>query len=187
MVRIHAGIYKGRKLKTVSSPEVRPTTARVKLSFFDIMQDEIRETVFLDGFGGGGNIGIEALSRGAEYVVFIEQLPEALRVLKHNLEKIGVPPEHFRIVRGEYNRCVIQLARENYKFDIVFLDPPYALLDYANPLKVLYKRNILKDNGIVVLERPSDVRIPDKYFECYRTHDLGRKSLDFFRPAPKGA
>ncbi|MCP5102439.1 MAG: 16S rRNA (guanine(966)-N(2))-methyltransferase RsmD, partial [bacterium] len=180
MLKIFTGLYKGRKLKSVKHESVRPTTAKVKLSFFDIMQDNIRETIFLDGFGGVGNIGIEALSRGAEYVVFIEQLGEVVKVLQHNLDKIGIPADHYRIIKGDYNRSVIQLANEGYKFDIVFLDPPYELLTYANPLKVVYKRDILKDDGIIVLERPGYLKFEGKYFDCYRTQKIGRKSLDFF-------
>lgn len=164
---------------------MRPTTARLKLAFFDIMQENLRETIFLDGFGGTGNIGIEALSRGAEYVVFIEQLPEPARLLKQNLDKIGIPTDHYRIIKGEFNRSVIQLAKDGFKFDIIFLDPPYKLLDYANPLKVVYKRDILREDGIVVLERPMDLKFEGKYFECYRTQTLGKKSLDFFRHFPK--
>ncbi len=180
MLRVFSGLYKGRKLKSVNDPDVRPTTAKVKLSFFDILQENIRETVFLDGFGGTGNIGIEALSRGADYVVFIEQLGEVVKVLRHNLDKIGIPADHYRIIKGDFNRSVIQLANEGFTFDIIFLDPPYQLLEYANPLKVIYKRNILKDNGIVVLERPTGLKFEGKYFDCYRTQKLGRKSLDFF-------
>lgn len=187
MLKIFSGLYKGRKLKSVSHPDVRPTTAKVKLSFFDILQENIRETIFLDGFGGTGNIGIEALSRGAEYVVFIEQLSEVAKVLKHNLDKIGIPPDHYRIIKGEYNRSVIQLGKEGFKFDIIFLDPPYELLDYANPLKVIYKRNILKDDGIIILERPSNLNFDGKYFDCYKTQRLGKKSLDFFCNSPDGA
>jgi 16S rRNA (guanine(966)-N(2))-methyltransferase RsmD len=187
MLKIFSGLYKGRKLKSVSHPDVRPTTAKVKLSFFDILQENIRETIFLDGFGGTGNIGIEALSRGAEYVVFIEQLSEVAKVLKHNLDKIGIPPDHYRIIKGEYNRSVIQLGKEGFKFDIIFLDPPYELLEYANPLKVIYKRNILKDDGIIILERPSNLKFEGKYFDCYKTQKLGRKSLDFFCNSPDEA
>jgi 16S rRNA (guanine(966)-N(2))-methyltransferase RsmD len=187
MLKIFGGLYKGRKLKGVKHPDVRPTTAKLKLSFFDIMQDNIRETIFLDGFGGTGNIGIEALSRGADYVVFIELLGECVKVLQHNLDKIGIPPDHYRIIKGDYNRSVIQLAKDGYKFDIIFLDPPYQLLEYANPLKVIYKRDILKDNGIVVLERPSYLKFEAKYFDCYRSQKLGRKSLDFFCHSPDEA
>ncbi len=187
MLRIYGGLYKGRKLKSVKHPDFRPTTAKVKLSFFDILQTEIRETLFLDGYGGTGNIGIEALSRGAEYVVFIEQVPEIIKALKHNLDKIGIPLDNYRIIKGDYNRSVIQLAKEEFKFDIIFLDPPYQLLKFANPLKVIYKRDILRDDGIIVLERPSFLKFDAKFFERYKTQRLGQKSLDFFRPFPKGA
>ena len=184
MLKIFTGFYKGRKLKSVSNPAVRPTTAKVKLSFFDSIQEEIRETIFLDGFAGTGNIGIEALSRGAEYVVFIEQLGEAVKALQHNLDKIGVPADHYRIIKGDYNRTVIHLGKDGYKFDIIFLDPPYELLGYANPLKVIYKREILKEDGMVILERPSHLKFDNKYFECYKTHKIGKKCLDFFRYLP---
>lgn len=187
MLRIYGGLYKGRKLKAVKHPDFRPTTAKLKLSFFDILQEEIRETIFLDGFGGTGNIGIEALSRGAEYVVFIEMVPEIINALQHNLDKIGIPRDHYRILKGDFNRSVIQLAKEQFRFDIIFLDPPYQLLDFANPLKVIYKRDILREDGIIVLERPSFLKFDAKYFECYRTQQLGRKSMDFFRPFPKCA
>lgn len=187
MLRIFAGLYKGRKLKSVKNPDVRPTTAKVKLSFFDIVQEEMRETVFLDGFGGTGNIGIEALSRGAEYVVFIEHLGEVVKVLQQNLDKIGIPTDHYRIIKGDYNRTVIQLGKDGFKFDIIFLDPPYRLLEYADPLKVVYKRDILKDGGVIVLERPDFVKFTTKYFECYRTQKIGNKYLDFFRHFPNAA
>ena len=181
MLRIYSGLYKGRKLKSVKNPDVRPTTAKVKLSFFDIVQDEIREKIFLDGFAGSGNIGIEALSRGAEYVVFIDELAESIKALRHNLDKIGIIPDSYRIIKGDFNRSVIHLGKDGFKFDMIFLDPPYKLLEYANPLKVIFKREILKDDGIVILERPSLLNFESKYFECYRTQKIGTKNLDFFR------
>lgn len=185
MLKIYAGLYKGRKLKSVNHPEVRPTTSKVKLSFFDILQNDIRETLFLDGFGGTGNIGLEALSRGAEYVVFIEELSECIRALRHNIDKIGIVPDHYRIIHGDFNRSVIQLSKEKFRFDIIFLDPPYQLLEYANPLKVIYKREILNKEGLAVLERPTFLKFESKYFERCRSQKIGQKSLDFFRyPAP---
>ncbi len=181
MLRIYSGLYKGRKLRSSSSEEVRPTTAKVKLSFFDILGDSIREKIFLDGFGGSGNIGIEALSRGAEYVVFIDLLKESIKLLRHNIEKIGIPSDHYRIIHGDYNRSVIRLGKDEFKFDIIFLDPPYKMLDYANPLKVIFKRDILQKDGIIVLERPLRTKFDSKYYECYRSHKIGTKCLDFFR------
>jgi 16S rRNA (guanine(966)-N(2))-methyltransferase RsmD len=181
MLRIYSGLYKGRRLKSASSPAVRPTTAKVKLSFFDIIQEDIREAIFLDGFAGSGNIGIEALSRGAEYVVFIDELRESIKLLRHNIEKIEIPPDHFRIIKGDYNRSVIHLSKEGFLFDIIFLDPPYQLLEYANPLKVIFKRGILRKEGMVVLERPTHLQFKVKYFHCFRTQKIGQKSLDFFQ------
>lgn len=181
MLKIFSGIYKGRRLKTVRGGSVRPTTAKLKLSFFDVMQDQIRDTVFLDGFGGSGNVGIEALSRGASYVVFVDALPESVRLLRENLDHIGVPRDNYRIVQGDFNRSVISLSKERYLFDIIFLDPPYDLLNYANPLKVVYKRNILSPEGIIVLERPVHIPFDGRYFERYRILTQGRKCLDFYR------
>mgnify|MGYP001603060185 CR=1 FL=1 len=187
MLRIFSGIYKGRKILSANSESVRPTTAKVKLSFFDTIQKEIRESIFLDGFGGSGNIGIEALSRGAEYVVFIDILPESIKYLKKNIEKIGIPSDHYRIISGDYNRSVIALAKDGFKFDIIFLDPPYKLLEYANPLKVIYKREVLADNGMIVLERPTRLNFEGKFFEHYKTNRLGQKCLDYYRHFPPTA
>jgi 16S rRNA G966 N2-methylase RsmD len=92
-----------------------------------------------------------------------------------------VPADHYRIIKGDYNRTVIHLGKDGYKFDIIFLDPPYQLLEYANPLKVVYKREILKDDGFAVLERPSHFKFDSKYFDCYRSRKIGRRNLDFFK------
>jgi 16S rRNA (guanine966-N2)-methyltransferase len=181
MIRINAGLYKGRVLKSTPGRVVRPTMSRLKLSFFDIVQGEIRETIFLDGFAGTGNMGIEAISRGAEYVIFVDELAEAARTIRHNLEKIGVASDHYRIVHGDFNRTVIALAKQGMSFDWIYLDPPYALLEYANPLKVVFKRGILKPGGTIVLERPTASKFESPYFKLARTQRLGKESLDFYR------
>jgi len=91
MLRIYAGLYKGRRLRSVSNPDVRPTTSRVKLSFFDILQKDIREKIVLDGFAGTGNIGLEAISRGADYVVMIEQLISSSWIRRTNCWITPIP------------------------------------------------------------------------------------------------
>ena len=139
--------------------------SKVKLTFFDILQNDIKEKIFLDGFAGTGNIGIEALSRGAEYVVFIDDLPEAARTIRHNIEKIGIAPDFFRVICGDFNRSIIALGKDGFQFDLIYLDPPYAMLEYANPLKVIHKRNVLKPDGMIVLERPSSVRFETALFQ----------------------
>ncbi|MDY0296542.1 MAG: 16S rRNA (guanine(966)-N(2))-methyltransferase RsmD [Acidobacteriota bacterium] len=183
MLRIFSGLYKGRKLRSVKHPDVRPTTARVKLAFFDAMQAEVRQAVFLDGFAGVGNIGIEALSRGARYVVFIEELRECVKALRHNLEKIGVPPDCYRIINGDYNRSVIQLAKDGFQFDLVFLDPPYGLLEYADPVKVAAKRGLLAPGGRVILERPALIDFTSRWLERVHSQKVGNRRLDYYARA----
>jgi 16S rRNA (guanine966-N2)-methyltransferase len=181
MIRIASGFYKGRVLSGGKSPLVRPTMSKVKLAFFDILQSDIKEKIFLDGFAGSGNIGIEALSRGAEYVVFVDDLPEAARSIRHNAAKIGIASGQYRVICGDFNRSVIALAKEGFQFDLVYLDPPYAMLEYANPLKVIHKRGVLKKGGLIVLERPSRLRFATSYFALQRSQRIGRECLDFFR------
>ena len=142
MIRIIGGIYKGKKLKKVPGSRVRPMPHKLRETMFNIVQDDIKNIVFLDGFAGTGSVGIEALSRGAERVVFIDEYNPSIRVIKSNLAKCEAE-EKARVIRGEFNRAVIQLAKESVKFDLIFLDPPYRLLDERNPLKVIKKREIL--------------------------------------------
>ncbi len=180
MIRISSGFYKGRVLRGGKNPLIRPTMSKLKLTFFDILQNDIKEKIFLDGFAGSGNIGIEALSRGAEYVIFVDDLPEAARIIKHNTEKIGIASDFFRVICGDFNRSIIALAKDGFQFDLIYLDPPYAMLEYANPLKVIFKRNVLKKDGTIVLERPTHVRFETQYFTLRRTQRSGNESLDFF-------
>jgi 16S rRNA (guanine(966)-N(2))-methyltransferase RsmD len=180
MIRISSGLYKGRVLRGGKSPLIRPTMSKVKLTFFDILQTAIKEKIFLDGFAGSGHIGIEALSRGAEYVVFIDDLPEAARSIRHNLEKIGIPTDFYRVICGDFNRSIISLAKDGFRFDLIYLDPPYAMLEYANPLKVIHKRGVLNEDGLIVLERPTQTRFQTPYFTRQRSQHIGRESLDFF-------
>jgi 16S rRNA (guanine966-N2)-methyltransferase len=180
MIRITSGFYKGRVLRGGNNPLIRPTMSKLKLTFFDIMQNDIREKIFLDGFAGTGNIGIEALSRGAEYVIFIDDLPESARIIKHNVEKIGIAADFYRVICGDFNRSIIALGKDGFQFDLVYLDPPYAMLEYADPLKVIFKREVLKKDGLIVLERPSHTRFETKYFTLKRTQRSGSESLDFF-------
>jgi len=186
MIRIASGFYKGRVLRGGKNSVIRPTMSKLKLTFFDILQNSVKEKIFLDGFAGTGNIGIEALSRGAEYVIFIDDLPEAARTIKHNVEKIGIAGDFYRVILGDFNRSIIALAKDGFQFDLIYLDPPYAMLEYANPLKVIFKRNVLKPDGLIVLERPSHIRFTTPYFTLRRSVASGRENLDFYAYPDRG-
>lgn len=180
MIRIISGKYKGRRLKRVSSPLVRPVPDKLKESLFNIIQDRIRDRLILDGFAGTGSFGIEALSRGARAVVFIEQLPEAVKVIRANMEKCGIE-DGARIISKEFNRAVIQLAEEEIRFDLVFLDPPYRILDERDPLKVIKKREILSAGGTIVLRHHHKTRFESRYFQVSRRIHIGDDVLVFYR------
>ncbi len=180
MIRVIGGLYKGRKLKKVKDPDVRPITDRVKETLFNIIQREIRSSVFLDGFAGTGSVGIEAFSRGAKEVVFIEQKYQAIKIIKHNLAKCGIEGD-YEVIHKEFNRGVIQLAKEKRKFDIIFLDPPYKLIEERNPLKVIKKREILKPEGMIILRHFVKTKFDPKYFKLFRRVTIGSDVLSFYK------
>jgi 16S rRNA (guanine966-N2)-methyltransferase len=179
MIRVISGIYKGKRLRKVAGPVVRPMPDKLKESLFNIIQEKVKGTVFLDGFAGTGSVGIEALSRGAELAVFIDEYYPAIKIIKYNLQKCGAE-EKGLVVRKEFNRAVIQLSKENMKFDIIFLDPPYKLLEERNPLKVIKKRQILKEGGMIILRHYFKIGFEGKFFDRYRQVNIGDDTLSFY-------
>lgn len=180
MIRVISGAYKGKRLRKVPGPVVRPMPDKLKESLFNIIQDEVKGTVFLDGFAGTGSVGIEALSRGAKLVVFIDEYYPATKIIKHNLQKCGAE-EKGLVVRKEFNRAVIQLSKEKMKFDIIFLDPPYKLLEERNPLKIVKKRAVLREGGMIILRRYFKTDFEAKYFKLHRQVNIGDDTLSFYR------
>ncbi len=179
MIRVIGGIYKGKRLKKVPSSRVRPMPHKLRETMFNIIQDDVKSSLFLDGFAGTGSVGIEALSRGAEKVVFVDEFFPAVKVIKSNLAKIEVD-EKARVMHKEFNRAVIQLAKEGMQFDVIFLDPPYRLLDERNPLKVIKKREILKPGGRIILRHHYKTQFDAKYFKLRRQAKIGDDTLAFY-------
>jgi len=180
MIRVISGIYKGKRLRKVASPLVRPMPDKLKTALFNILRDEVRGAAVLDGFAGTGSIGIEALSRGAESAVFVELLGPAVSGIRHNLAKCEAT-DRSRVIAEEFNRAVIRLGKEKAKFRLVFLDPPYRLLDERNPLKVIKKRDILAPGGLIVLRHHFKTRFEARYFTLVRQVRLGDDKLSFYK------
>lgn len=180
MLRVITGEYKGKRLKRVASPAVRPMSAKLKESLFNIIGPQLSGVVFLDGFAGTGSVGIEALSRGARFGVFVDEYYPAVKVIKENLAKLGAQ-KRSRVVHKEFNRAVIQLSKEEITFDLIFLDPPYKLLEDRNPLKVIKKREILKKGGMVILRQFYKTPFQNRYFQLKRKATLGDDTLNFYK------
>jgi 16S rRNA (guanine966-N2)-methyltransferase len=181
MIRIITGSYKGRRLKMVPSPSVRPMQEKVKGALFNIVRDRLKGSVCLDGFSGTGSIGLEALSRGADLVVFVDEFYPSVKAIRLNVAKCEAE-EKAVILHREFNRAVIDLAKKGVRFDLIFLDPPYRLLEERNPLKVIRKRGILKPGGLIVLRHYFKVKPKLGDFKLERRVALGDDVLCLFVP-----
>lgn len=146
-MRIISGKYRGLKLAEFAGADIRPTADRVKESLFNILYGRVAGARALDLFCGSGNLGIECLSRGAEFVHFNDCSAESVKVLKQNLQKIK--ETGFSVTNLDYAAC---LARVN-GFDLIFIDPPYRLDIGAPALRLIAEKRILNSGGIAVYER----------------------------------
>ncbi len=149
-MRVISGKARGISLKAPDGMQTRPTADRVKEALFSIIQFDVPGTRVLDLFGGTGQLGIEALSRGAQYAVFVDAREESCRVIRENIRKTGFA-EQTSVVRSDYMQY-LQRCRE--KFDIIFLDPPYAEVFLENALNCISEIDILQSGGIIIAERP---------------------------------
>ena len=155
-MRVISGSARGRRLKELPGMDTRPTTDKVKESMFNIIQFEIEGRKVLDLFGGTGQLGIEALSRGAAHCVFVEQRREAAAVIRENVKTCGFG-EHAQVIQGE---ALAFLASCREKFDLIFLDPPYHSDLLANCLETITRFDILREHGIILCESGMDWTIP---------------------------
>ena len=155
-MRVITGKARGVVLKTPEGLETRPTSDRVKEALFSIINFDIPNAVVLDLFGGTGQLGIEALSRGAKSAVFVDAGDPACKLIKENLRRTKLEGQG-KVVRSDY----LQYLRTCHdKFDIIFLDPPYAEVFLENSLKKLSEIDILQSGGIIVCERPLGKELP---------------------------
>lgn len=179
MIRIIGGRFKGRRLRMVPSPAVRPLPAKLRGSLFNILQARVVDAFFLDGFAGTGSVGIEALSRGASRAVFIEELPQAARIIEANLAKCQAEDLGL-VLNQEFNRAIIELGKKGVKFDLIFLDPPYRLLEERNPLKVIRKRGVLKPAGLLIIRHHRHYQPSRQDFKLLRQVDFGDDIFSFY-------
>ena len=181
-MRIIGGTMRGTKLYTLEGENTRPTLDRVKESLFNILNIRLQEAVVLDLFSGSGAIGLESISRGAEKAVLCDSSKEAFKIISSNVEKTRAT-EKIKKYNLDYEKCLKVLGDENYKFDIVFLDPPYESEYYKKSLDKIYELNLLAEDAIVILETDDRDRIissiDDNNYYIYDERKYGRATLIF--------
>jgi 16S rRNA (guanine966-N2)-methyltransferase len=186
-MRVIAGTYKSRILKSLKGLALRPTSDRLRETLFNVLAPNIAGSRFVDLFAGTGAIGIEALSRRAAEVVFIENHAPAVTLIRRNLESLGINTGTTVLAVDALRGLGLLAARKNSgapAFDHVFLDPPYAAAeDYSRVLEFLGSADIMAPGGIVVAEHRRNFDLPEEPGALKRFRDLkqGDAALTFFR------
>lgn len=180
-MRVITGKARGVQLKTPEGMQTRPTTDRVKEALFSIIQFEIPGAKVLDLFGGTGQLGIEALSRGAKCATFVDAGEAPCKLIRENLKRTRLEGDA-RVVRSDY---LAYLSGCREQFDIIFLDPPYAEVFLENALKRITEIDILHSNGIIVTERPQGKELPWEYkgYTRSKDHKYGKTLITIYRKA----
>ena len=178
-MRVITGKARGVVLKTPEGMSTRPTADRVKEALFSIIQFDVPSARVLDLFGGTGQLGIEALSRGAKSAVFVDEQESACKLILENLRRTRLEQDA-RVVRSDY-RAFLNSTKET--FDIIVLDPPYAEDFLENSLKMITEIDILQSGGIIVSERPLDKELSFEFDGYTRSRDYkyGNTLLTFYR------
>lgn len=177
-MRVIAGQFKGRTLKSPAWEGLRPTSDRLRETLFNIVAPRIEGAHVLDGYAGTGAIGIEALSRGAAHVTFVDDDPRAQALVAENLARCGISGRH-AIIRASVARALATLKAAPQRFDLVVLDPPYdAPLDGALPAVA----DVIAAGGLVVLEHARRRPAPESAGRLVRTREVraGDSGLAFY-------
>lgn len=182
MLRVISGTVGGQKLKTLRGLETRPTADRVREALFNVLNPRIPKCRFLDLYAGTGAIGIEALSRGADQVVFIDVNPAAVQVIRENLSRMQLL-DRAEVICAKLPRGLELVAARGYKFELVFVDPPYWNSLGEPTLNKLSFNNLLAAEGWVVLETAAKEQpLPTSVggLECFRQKRYGDTRLSYF-------
>lgn len=182
-MRIIAGTYGGRLLKTLKGEALRPTSDQLRETLFSVLGESIRSATFLDMYAGSGAVGIEALSRGAREVVFVEHHRPAVDLIRENLRSLSID-SGFRIIPSRVQTGLERLAGQGEKFDFVFLDPPYAeIREYHHTLRELGRLKILRHTSLVIAEHSRHCQLEERYGVLSRARLLrhGDSQLAFYQ------
>lgn len=183
-MRIIAGKYRGLRLRTLKGGKLRPTSDQLRETIFDVLGPLIEGSTFLDAYAGSGAVGIEALSRGAREVVFLEHHRPAAQLIREHLNALKIESGYF-LMTTTVIRGIEKLAEQGERFDFVFLDPPYEeIREYHHVLRELSRSPLLRATSYVIVEHSRHCVLEERYGNLQRTRLLrrGDSQLAFYRP-----
>ena len=154
-MRIIAGSARGRSFDAPAGRETRPTLDRVKEAIFGSIQFQVPGATVLDLFSGSGNMGLEALSRGAKEAICVDASAACAALIRKNGEKLGLT-DGLQVLQGDYRWVLSDMKAHDRKVDLVFLDPPYASGFAADAVEILFREGLLNSGGAVIVEHASD-------------------------------
>lgn len=178
-MRVIAGIYKRSNLYTLDGNDTRPTRDMVKEALFSSI-DINENTSFLDLFSGSGSIGIEAISRGSKEVIFNDLNPEAVEIIKKNLNKFN---ENRIVYNLDYLRCLEKCVLNNNIFDYIYIDPPYDFNHYEDIISFISNNSLLKGSGRIIVETKKDKDLKEEIEDLilYKVKKYGITKLNYYR------
>lgn len=182
-MRISGGEFRGRTLRTPRGEATRPTSGMVRETLFNMIAPFIPDARFLDLFAGCGSVGLEALSRGAAFAVFVEKGHPALECLQGNIASLDIS-EYTTVLPYPVDRALTQLIRSGEQFDIIFLDPPFHDAQaYLDVLETIARAALLAEGGIIIAQHAPRVTLPETLgpITRYRQRELGDNVLSFYR------
>src|SRR5271168_323866 len=183
-MRVIAGKYRSRTLKGPGAQRLRPTSDRLRETLFNILGPSVEDSLFIDLYAGTGAVGIEAISRGAREVFFIDRDPDCISLVRQNLASLDIR-SGAEVISANALRGLEKLAARHLIADFIFLDPPYADDGYTQVLEYLDASHLVAPQGIVIAEHSSKLELPERLVRLERTRLLeqGDAALSFYRLA----
>lgn len=180
-MRVIAGTARGTKLKAPNNLTVRPTADRVKEALFSIIAPRVASALFIDFYAGSGAIGIESLSRGARFCIFVERTKGNVTLIKENLAKTKLE-QNARIILASVEKAIVDLAAEKIMADLIYLDPPYDCKDILAVTNSIFRHKIIADSGLLIVEHAHRNRQWAEGFSGIRQKKYGDTCLTLISP-----
>jgi 16S rRNA (guanine966-N2)-methyltransferase len=180
IMRIIAGQFKSRRLKGTPPPGIRPTSDKLRETIFNVLGPRVEGATFLDGCAGMGAVGIEAISRGAAEVYFVDQSRKATRIIRENLEALEIK-DGFKLLEMDLSKALDTISKQ---FDVAFIDPPYDREDlYVATLERFETRDLLSPEGVLIMEHSKRATLPESVGRLHKVRSLvqGDAALAFYR------